>query len=106
MQHGDRELVEHVAAAIYAAVNPLKPFKDAAPEVAAMCRSAARTIVSARMCGQAPILAAKRLAVWHDVDNRRPYRRWEEHTEHNREAWTRRAEAGYAAIDAWERRRG
>lgn len=94
----DADTVERVARAMHRDKSPQRDWAHINDEARASWRAAARTVISAHMCGQAPILAAKRLAVWADVDARRPYKRYEEHPEAMRRYWERAAEVGMAEL--------
>jgi hypothetical protein len=92
------DVIESVARAIHLDAYPQGEWEHVKPEVQVKTRAVARTICSARLCKQTPLLAAKRLAMWADVDARKPFRPYEEHPASERAKYERAARAGFAAL--------
>lgn len=89
--------VERVARAIHLDEYPLGEWEHVRAEHRAKWRAMARTCVSVAMWGDF-FDAAKRLAHWDDVDNKRQTQPFDKQTPAAQRLWLRRAEVGFAAL--------
>lgn len=89
--------IERVAQALHSDDYPLGEWDHVNLEHRVKWRAMARTICSVSMWGDY-LDAAKRLAHWDDVDNKRPFTPFADKTERERALWLRRAEVGFAAL--------
>jgi len=93
-----KEYVDHVAAAIYGAIyKNADGFEGASDNAKDDARLDARTIISARMCGQSKLEAAQRLNTWHWVDRQKTHVPWPEAPEPVKKVMLRKAHAGMDA---------
>ena len=90
--------IESVAMAIHASDYPLREWKHVNAEHRTKWRAMARTCISVSQWGDY-VDAAKRLAHWDDVDNKRGFQPFAEKTAQTQRVWLKRAEAGFAAIE-------
>lgn len=96
----DRSMIEGVAAAIHQTTYRKQKWEDAPFEGKKDARMAARTVISAYELGQSRLDAAKKLATWHWVDQKKPHVPWEKAPEALQNTVTRQADAGFDAITA------
>lgn len=93
----DRNAVEAVAEAVYSSIYK-GMWDDATQSAKDDARLDARTIISAYVCRQNALDAAKRLATWYYVDRKKPHVLWKRANPSVKAVMRRKAKAGFEAI--------